>query len=281
MSFPQELIDAIVDKIHDVTSLRALAIVSTAFGRPSQAKIFRKLHIPSLRVLDLFSNVIAASPRIASLPQQVTLTDNMESADYGWNDDIQPEPSWLSQESKLFTTLQSLPRLQATTINTLYCGDALSDSNAPLRRLISLPNIHSVTLEHTGSLDMTCHRLFSLFIGTSVQALELDRCDHFLSPKCDPGLLAGAPFAPRLQLTSLSIVLTPCLVAYLASPACIVNFSTLRHFTLSTGNDSSAGRLRSTVSELFDDNLVSLEANDWISSSSVISGISYIGSRNG
>ncbi|KAJ7468102.1 hypothetical protein FB451DRAFT_1258100 [Mycena latifolia] len=70
-SLPQELVDAIIDEVHDKASLKSCALVATTFLPPSQRSIFRSLSVyrqQSQRRQNLVaaSGFLTASPHLAS-----------------------------------------------------------------------------------------------------------------------------------------------------------------------------------------------------------------------
>ncbi|KAJ7359679.1 hypothetical protein DFH08DRAFT_1075074 [Mycena albidolilacea] len=70
---PQELFDAIIDKIHDKETLKACALLSSAFLPPSQRKLFRKVLIGLGRRSRNTTTALAESPHLVSYIRDLTI----------------------------------------------------------------------------------------------------------------------------------------------------------------------------------------------------------------
>lgn len=204
ISFPQELFDAIIDEVHDTSSLKACALVATTFTTPCQRNIFRALYIyrksssgsqpgrgPSLKDAAV---LFTASPHLGAYVRDLTveMPDTVPKLD-AWN--------------VVLRSVQNIERLvvsgKPVTITLHGAFSALLDS-------LALPSLGRLHLVNTRRIPSAL-----LLAATSVPVVSFYRVT--VDPREDPQIssqLHSLPSATRLRHLILTDAGTAVLPTY-------------------------------------------------------------------
>jgi len=156
---PPEIIAAIVNQLHDRSSLEACSLVSLSFLFPSQSQLFREVNLEtqsscmSRRTAYInFHNWLFDNPHLGVHVQSLHLGDDNQD-DFHWDLD----ESWiLERESTLSQTLSLLPRLQNFSLT--FNSEIVDWTRIPRHTrsafllLFQLPALKAVSLNNISSL---------------------------------------------------------------------------------------------------------------------------------
>ncbi|KAJ7100860.1 hypothetical protein B0H15DRAFT_817521 [Mycena belliarum] len=166
--FPQELIDAIIDKIpYSSPSLAACALTSTAFVISSQRRLFWDISLSSIGTYQRVAEILASSPHLGAYVRWLAL-------------DIKEVPQ---DFLALKAIVPRMPNVERLTIagNAWTIPNQVAE-NPCLLELISLPSLKALSLDDLAEITPS----FILRAFSSVEQLSLSRIG-FANAAEDPG----------------------------------------------------------------------------------------------
>ncbi|KAJ7178217.1 hypothetical protein C8R46DRAFT_1076136 [Mycena filopes] len=272
MSVPQELIDVIVDNLHDdIPSLKSCALTARAFVGSAQTHIFQRVEINPPRDRDSasptpcqnFHKLLISSPHIAPLVTDLSIVLVGSETSFGWDEYTgeylqDRQVTWIMAGRTLALVL---PLLDLKRISLIENGPAHWNSDgefsmkwnglprqlkSALTDLFSSPRLEAVHLR--GLVIKSPNQLLALFSEASaLKDLSLSRI--FFTTRRDK-LTTWPDSRPwRPQLTSLLISDEPeneSLVRYFTSPQ--IHLGTIKVLALPTATTGNA--IISTVTGL-------------------------------
>lgn len=264
---PQELVDTVIDLRYADSphSMHTLSLVSRSWRSRSQANHFHSIKLDDAKLLHRLQRVFSEAPRLLYHPRHLSFVDH---------GDLVRNRLWLSQEHDVLGLMQSMPNIRALSFSG---GGGLclpvqgfiplfSDASVFQLSTIKAYELHTF---HAAS----CQAMLSLFKGRWLDRLVLDKPYHLRGDsvrhcqRVTDSLSRSSP-ADRLHVKYLSFHLTECILAYLLSPASLLDISLVSSLSVHCRCWSSS--LRRSFSQLIGDETVALELNDTITDTSEV-----------
>ncbi|KAJ7178248.1 hypothetical protein C8R46DRAFT_1329365 [Mycena filopes] len=265
MPVPQELIDIIVDNLHDDTShapsLRSCALTARAFVRSAQIHIFQRVEIkpprdrivPSPTPCQKLYDLLVSSPHIAPLVTNLSIVLAEPGSAY---EREQQKVPWVmtGRTLALILPLLNLKRISLVEnppANWNLQGKRCMSWNQLPRQLksaltdvFSSPRLEAVHLR--GIIVESPYQLLALFSEASaLKELSLSRV-YFTSRETQLAAWPDSrPWRPLLTSLLISDESSPPFVRYLISPR--INLAAIRSLTLSTHAVESRDTIISTA----------------------------------
>ncbi|KAJ7178230.1 hypothetical protein C8R46DRAFT_671827 [Mycena filopes] len=277
MAIPQELIDTIVDNLHDdIPSLKSCALTARTFVRSAQIHIFRRVEITgnpprdrnsaSSTPCQRFYKLLVSSPRIAPLVTDlsIVLVGSETSFEYVEGTAEYPEDRqvpWIMAAGRTLSLVLPLLNLERISLvengpddwspegqfsmNWNHLGRQLKPA---LADIFSSPRLEAVHLR--GIVVESPYQLLALFSEASaLKELSLSRV-YFTSRETQLAAWPESrPWRPRLtSLLIYDLSSEPAFVPYLISPQ--IDLTTIKSLTLSTHTIESKDTILTTANEL-------------------------------
>lgn len=229
---PPELIDAIIDCLHDdEVSLKACSTIARDFRVTSQKHLFARVVLPpapsskngKVTPTQKLKGLLTSSPHIQHLVRDMDLP----GGGYG--------VSWVSDDfSQLASILSSMSRLRKLA----WGGRQASWSSLPHPLQTSLEGVfRSSFLVHLELSNFPDIPFTALALCSSLRHLTLSSCSFLPASNVE---LASSPYrlltTPRAQLETLCLSLScevlPSVVHWLAHPQCTLDIHSLRRLAV-------------------------------------------------
>ncbi|KAF7370256.1 hypothetical protein MSAN_00656700 [Mycena sanguinolenta] len=263
MCIPQELVDLIVNNLHDdIPSLKSCSLTARAFVGSAQTWIFNKVEILPPKSRDdqdspcrKFHKLLTKSPHLASLVDEleIVLVGSETSFDYGWDGEFPEERygPWVMSGETLSLVLALLDLKRISLIENSPSawnrhGDFSLDWNqlgrslkSALAAVFSSPKLESVRLR--GIIVESPSQLLSLFSeARSLKEMSISRVrfTQGLNPTPWP---ESKPWHPRLQTLLVSEINSRSLCRYLLHPR--IDLSHITSLTIATSSPESRGKM--------------------------------------
>ena len=184
-SFPQELIDSIIDwiperpkpqKLRDLTTLRACSLVATGWTARAQRRMFQWVDLCDAIALRRFSLVLRTTPHLTRHVEGLTLMRRLDR-------DTHPPPYSPNCVENLFPSLLAglLPNLRRLVFDVIYLEQGMpSHHNRRLESVVNLKTsdmaIDALTKSHRASPFLPMHPRFPFLLSSfsGINELELN-----------------------------------------------------------------------------------------------------------
>ncbi|KAK0209281.1 hypothetical protein DFS33DRAFT_523381 [Desarmillaria ectypa] len=197
---PQELVDQIIDYLHDdIQSLRACSTVCRTWTRSSQRHIFRQISIdlqPFSGILPMFCQSLTSTPHVAECLQHLSISEetSLGRANY---------PDTLYSIHSLTALFPALVNLTTLSIDFNFSPwEPSHDMENMLRTAVCAPNLIEISLSSISDL-LHPRTVLSLFEGSSVKKLYIrdwEKYDDVVEGPVSPSVLL-----PSISFISLSL----------------------------------------------------------------------------
>ncbi|KAJ6455470.1 hypothetical protein C8R45DRAFT_1111495 [Mycena sanguinolenta] len=254
MRLPQELVDIIVDNIHDdIPSLGSCSLAARTFVNSARAHLFKKIQInppgdPPLSSCEKFYQLLSSSPHIAPLVEDLCIV-TLSAVDLGTPiiGDLDEEQmqqhqvSWITGDTTLSLVLPLLNLKRISLIETgeidwdglrysMDWGKMEQPLKSALTSVFSSPRLEAVHLRGI-VIESPVQLLSSLSEATSLKEMSISRL-YYEFPWQDLGeLWPESPlWRPRLQTLLLNTSASTLLFHYLVHPQ--ISLAHIRTLTL-------------------------------------------------
>lgn len=258
--FPQDIINAIVDQLHDdTTTLKQCALTATAFGQTSQKHIFRTIQlvefVKAQSQCQRLHETLTESPHLGSFIRELYVKDSPSTADSANGFEMVDATNWMARDAKLVALLSMLPNLRYLRLSSFYGLDWKTLPGAVRSAFLSaLGSIPVVTLSNVRNFPVAQFQNF-----TGLRNLTLDGV-HFDSE--EQGLPVAAQHRGHLDVlnfTQESQAGVRSLVKQLVLPTSFLTISQLRQLSIA----GSSPDMLVTLSSLLEASSCALERLIW------------------
>lgn len=245
MRLPQEIIDVVIDHLHDDSvSLRNCSVVCKAFYGPSITHIFRTATLRSHTMDEdtgpylchAFERLIERSPHIAFHVREIQILQGsmLRSRDRRYK-------AWaiLDGTGTLPRIFRQLPRLTSLTLRSFGTGVSWTNMHSSLQislcNTLAAPSLHTLELRGIHDVPATVFRWFQGLKNLTLISCMFDASLEMVATTS----LSSMPSPPQLETLTLSLSrrVTASFVDWLLDADAAMDITTLRRIAITNGTD--------------------------------------------